>query len=142
MTDKFRVFIAGPMSAYPNYNFPLFDFVAEKLTKTGQCEVFNPAQNARSQLGGLEIIQKMGKAELEDVIKNVLFPQQISWLCRYADAVLMLPGWQHSEGAKIEHAVAHYFKKVIREADTILLMDEKEARHLGSIALELAEKMT
>ena len=142
MTEKFRFYLAGPMSAYSNYNFPLFDRVTEKLLATGHCEVFSPADHARERLGPLEKIQKMGKEELIDAIKHYLFPAQIEWICRHADAVLMLPGWQQSEGCKIERAVAEYFKKPVREIDTLLLIDEDSAINIGALALNLADKMT
>lgn len=138
----FKIFISGPMAAHGNYNFPLFDYVAKKLRKTNHCEVFNPADHAREKLGPLEKIQKMGKAELDYAIRHELFPSQIAWICRHADAMLMLPGWEHSEGAKIERSVALYFNKPVREADTILLIDEQDAQHLGAIALDLASGMT
>jgi Domain of unknown function (DUF4406) len=141
MTDKFRIYIAGPMQAYGNYNFPLFDHVAKLLTNSGHCEVFSPADHAREKLGPLEQIQKMGKEELEYAIKTELFPDQIAWICKHADAVLMLPGWEHSGGAKIEREIALYFHKPVRELDTTLLMDEKDARHLGALALDLASSM-
>jgi hypothetical protein len=136
-----KIYIAGPMSAHGNYNFPLFDYVTKKLRATGHCEVFNPAEHAREKLGPLEYIQKMGKAELDYAFKFELFPEEISWICRQADAMLMLPGWEHSEGAKIERSVALYFNKTVREADTILLIDEHDARHLGALALDLASRM-
>jgi len=37
--------------------------------------------------------------------------------------------------------VALYFKKPVVEADTILLIDEQDARHLGALALDLASSM-
>jgi len=137
----FKIYIAGPMAAHGNYNFPLFDYVAEKLRKTGHCEVFSPADHAREKLGPLETIQKMDKAELDYAIRVELFPEQINWICRKADSMLMLPGWEHSEGCKIERAVADYFRKPVREADTILLIDEQDARHLGALELDLASGM-
>jgi hypothetical protein len=143
MTKKaqFRIYLAGPMQLVNNFNMPLFDYVAEKLRKTDHCEVFSPADHAREKLGPLEKIQKMGKAELEYAIRTELFPDQIAWICRHADAMLMLPGWEHSEGAKIERQIALYFNKPVREADTILLIDEQDARHLGALALDLASAM-
>lgn len=137
----FKIYIAGPMAIHGNYNFPLFDYVAEKLRKTGHCEVFSPADHAREKLGPLEKIQKMDKAELDYAIRAELFPEQIYWICRHADGLIMLPGWEHSDGCKIERAVADYFRKPVREADTILLMDEQDARHLGALALDLASGM-
>jgi Domain of unknown function (DUF4406) len=135
-----KIYIAGPMSAYGNYNFPLFDYVTEKLRARAH-EIFNPAEHAREKLGPLEKIQKMGKAELEKAIREILFPDQIAWICREAEGVLMLPAWQQSTGAKIERETALYFKKPVCEADTILLIDEQDARHLGAVALDLANRM-
>jgi Domain of unknown function (DUF4406) len=141
MTIKFHIYIAGPMQLVNNFNMPLFDHVADKLRATGQCEVFNPADHAREKLGPLEQIQKMDKAELEKAIRDKLFPEQIAWICQRANTVLMLPGWEHSDGAKIERAVAHYFKKHVRELDTILLMDERDTRPIASLVLDLANRI-
>jgi hypothetical protein len=138
MTTQFRVYLAGPMSMVNNFNFPLFDHVAAKLRATGHCEVFSPAEHAREKLGPLETIQKMNKAELDYAIKHELFPEQIAWICRHADALMLLPGWEYSEGAKIERQIALYFKKPVRELNNILLMDEEDARHIGALALDLA----
>jgi Domain of unknown function (DUF4406) len=142
MTPKFKIYLAGPMQMVNNFNFPAFDFAAEKLTATGHCEVFSPAEHARQKIGPLEKIQKMNKAELDYIIRHELFPDQIAWICKHADAVLMLPGWQQSEGAKLERGMALYFGDIeVQEIGSILLMDEKEARHLGAIALDLASRM-
>jgi hypothetical protein len=136
-----KIYLAGSMQAHGNYNFPLFDHVAEKLRAIGH-EVFSPADHAREKLGSLETIQKMGKAELAYNIQFELFPEQIAWICRHAGGVLMLPGWEHSDGAKIERQVALYFKKPVGELDNIVLfMDEQDTRHLAALALDLASRM-
>jgi hypothetical protein len=83
----------------------------------------------------------MGKAELEYAIRTQLFPEQITWICRHAEGLLMLPGWAQSEGAKIERQVALYFKKPVGELDNILLMDEPDTRHIGVLMLDLANRM-
>ena len=41
-----KVFISGPMSGYPDENFPAFDCWAAKLERAG-CEVSNPAVVSR-----------------------------------------------------------------------------------------------
>jgi hypothetical protein len=136
-----KIYLAGPMQAHGNYNFPLFDHAAEKLRAAGH-EVFSSADHAREKLGSLEYIQKMGKAELEYAIRTQLFPEQITWICRHAEGLLMLPGWAQSEGAKIERQVALYFKKPVGELDNIVLfMDEQDTRHLAALALDLASRM-
>jgi hypothetical protein len=120
-----NVYIAGPMSGQSNFNFPLFDYVAARLRKAG-CHVFNPADHARARIGPLEKIQKMDKGELRDKIRDDLFAPQVEWICRNAQLVLMLPGWEHSEGSIIEKRVAHYFHKPVHELKNIPLPTQEE----------------
>jgi len=123
-----------------NFNFPLFDLVSEKLRAYG-CEVFSPADHARKNIGSLESIQKMGKAELQ-VAVNKLFAEELVWICTEADIVVMLAGWHQSLGATAERAVALATRRVIvRELDNIIL-DDKAALRLGELALDLARDIT
>jgi hypothetical protein len=120
MTELLRVYIAGPMeSAGGNYNFPLFDYVAYKLRKTG-CEVFSPADYARQTLGSLETIQKMDKQALKQARKAML-KHEIIWIIDNADVIFLLPGWERSTGATAERAVALAIGIEVREAPDILL---------------------
>lgn len=136
-----KIFISGPMSAHGNYNFPLFDHVAQILRAAGH-EVFNPADHAREKLGSLEYIQKMDKAERDYAFRTQLFPDEITWICREATGLIMLAGWEHGAGARIERQVALYFNKPVVEADILFLIDEQDAQHLGALALDLASGMT
>ena len=43
---KFKIFIAGPMRGYPNYNFDKFDRI-EKLLKDNGIECINPGRISR-----------------------------------------------------------------------------------------------
>ncbi len=83
-----RIYIAGPMSGLPEFNYPAFHAMAEKLRAQGH-HVENPAENpephCRSWLGYM----RMAVAQLAS-----------------CDAVYMLPGWSKSKGACIEHQLA------------------------------------
>lgn len=81
-----RVYICGPMTGLPGFNYPAFD-AAEKRLRAQGYEVENPANN----------------------------PQQDCWLdyMRQAvaqlaecDAVYLLPGWRESRGAQVEYQLA------------------------------------
>lgn len=80
------VYIAGPMSGLPEFNYPAFNEVAEVLRRAG-LQVENPAENPDQQTW-LDYMR--------------LSLRQIS----RADAVLMLEGWQRSRGAAIEQRLA------------------------------------
>lgn len=107
-----KIYIAGPMSGYPEFNFPAFN-KAESILKCAY-EVFNPAKKDLEQdldkeayaQGDKDLAQKTGfdfrEAYLWDVARVI-----------ESNAIYMLPGWQYSPGASGEHAVAvamkHHF---------------------------------
>lgn len=105
------IYIAGPMSGYPEFNFPAFYAAEEKLRAEGW-EVFNPANkedekalDAEAFVTGdnVRVIEKgfdFRKCYLWDIEKVI-----------YSDAIYMLKGWQYSPGAVGEHAVAITIKK-------------------------------
>jgi Domain of unknown function (DUF4406) len=136
-----NVYIAGPMNSVGgNFNFPLFDFVSEKLTAAG-CTVFSPADHAREIIGPLETIQQLSKAEMAAIRKKLL-KNELCWIIDNADFVVMLPGWERSSGAKAEREVALAVEIPVREAPGhILMMDDKEIHDLGLVALDHAKDM-
>lgn len=79
-------YLAGPMTGLPAMNYPAFHAAAAQLRRAGH-QVENPAEN----------------------------PPCDSWLAYMrlsliqiarADAIYMLPGWENSNGARIEHGLA------------------------------------
>ena len=99
-----KIYLAGPMRGAENYNFPLFDHVAEQLRQQGH-EVFNPADLTRDIFGGLEPFLAMPLDEQHGAVRQLL-AKELFWICRQADAVYLLPGWQDSLGATAERTVA------------------------------------
>jgi Domain of unknown function (DUF4406) len=117
------VYIAGPMdSVGGNFNFPLFDHIAERLRASG-CFVFSPADHAREVLGPEEKIFAMDKATIRAVRKTLL-KYELGWIIDNADFVLMLPGWESSRGATAERTVALAVDIPVRECpNTVLPVD-------------------
>jgi hypothetical protein len=83
------IMVSGPMTGIPDLNYPLFNAVAQRLRNIG-CTVENPAENNPA----------MDDPEWSDWMRLSL-----TQLMR-CDAVMMLPGWWRSKGARIEWAVA------------------------------------
>ena len=83
-----RVYIAGPMTGYPNFNFEAFNAVEIDLFNGGW-DVENPASHG--------IIEG---ATWEDYM---MFDLTRLGLC---GTIYMLEGWQESKGACIEHSLA------------------------------------
>lgn len=83
-----RVYIAGPMTGYPDLNFPAFHREAARLRSEG-LEAINPAEiNADPTAGWVDCM----RADIRELVT--------------CDAILMLPGWEKSRGATLEHHIA------------------------------------
>ncbi|HAT1683822.1 TPA: DUF4406 domain-containing protein [Klebsiella oxytoca] len=80
------IYIAGPMSGYPDFNRTAFAMTATNLAAKGHT-VLNPALLP----DGLAYEQYM------DIALAML---------RCADTIWFLDNWEHSTGAQAEHAVA------------------------------------
>jgi hypothetical protein len=97
-----KIYIAGPMTGYKNWNFPAFFEAEEQLIKLGY-EVVNPAHN-----DGATVQEALESAGSPDAPNN---PWR--WYMRRdlphvleVDALCVLPGWQKSKGASLEVTVA------------------------------------
>lgn len=95
-----RVYIAGPMRGYPRWNFDAFD-AAERLARdVYRLDALNPA--AADRADGFDPDEA-----------RTFTRRQWHWAMRRdvemiltADALWLLPGWDRSEGARIEALVA------------------------------------
>ena len=83
-----RVYISGPMTGLPGFNFAAFDEAAAVLEAWGW-EVENPAEKG--------------------IIDGWTWADYLRYdLARLVecDGVVLLPGWEASKGARLEHHVA------------------------------------
>ena len=105
-----KIYLAGPMRGIPNFNFPAFDHAAAKLRAEGH-EVFSPADHDR-EINGQEIedANPEGSEDLAALRNGFSIRKamgaDLAWICRHAEAVALLPGWEKSTGATAERAAA------------------------------------
>lgn len=116
-----KVYIAGPMRGYPQFNFPAFDKAAA-LGRSLGWEVISPAEMDRQ--AGInekendtphftpELIRVFIRRDV-DVLVNQLKAED-------GDAIALLPGWTQSTGAKGELALALWAKLRVLDAETFL----------------------
>jgi hypothetical protein len=105
-----KFYVAGPMRGLPELNFPAFHAATAQLRAQGHF-VFNPAERDNERHG--KDISKGNAAGCEAVaakehgfnLREAL-GDDLAFICRDADAVAMLPGWQASKGANAERATA------------------------------------
>lgn len=92
-----KVYISGPMTGIPEYNYPAFDKAETVLSEHGYDPV-NPAAISR-------ILEREYETRGETPDRFDYLRADIAELIK-CDGIYMLPGWQDSKGARIEHMVA------------------------------------
>lgn len=105
-------YIAGPMTGYPEFNFPAFFAAQAKLEAEGWT-VKNPA--AKDSEGDVIADPSFATGNANDLVTNGWdFRGAFSWDANaiiYGDGIYMLRGWEYSPGACAEHAIAKFIKK-------------------------------
>lgn len=106
-----QIYIAGPMTGYPEFNFPAF-FAAQKKFEAEGWKVWNPA--AKDSEAAVEADPSFATGDAVQLVKNGWdWKDAYNWDCSkiiYGDAIYMLPGWEKSTGARGEWAVAQFCK--------------------------------
>ena len=83
-----RIYLAGPMSGLPEFNYPAFNAEAARLRALGY-HVENPAENPAPEGGSWLSYMRLAIAQLVT-----------------CDAIALLDGWAASRGASVEHNLA------------------------------------
>lgn len=86
---KPRLYVSGPMTGFPDLNYPAFNRAAEQLRAAGY-EVTNPVDK-----------------DVPDTAPWLEHMRADIKLMMDCDGVALLPGWQHSRGANVEINLAH-----------------------------------
>lgn len=104
-----KVYIAGPMRGYPEFNFPAFldaeGFLADNLlyvSENGE-EFFSPAQH---DIGNGFAWEGKSGTEDEGVDLRAMLGADLAWIAANAEVILLLPGWEKSSGVAAELALA------------------------------------
>jgi len=100
-----NIYLAGPMRGYWSFNFPRFHKEAELLRSMGHT-VFNPAEE--DEENGFDPDGLTGEEDLASLGFNLraAFAEDIAFIIHQADAVVVLPRWRESKGARAEAMVA------------------------------------
>lgn len=101
-----RVYLAGPMTGLPQFNFPAFDAAARHLREQGY-EVISPTELDSPEHRAAALASSDGRI---DDYKNATGETWADLLARDVkviaeggvEAILVLPGWERSRGARLE----------------------------------------
>lgn len=104
-----KLYIAGPMTGLPLYNFPEF-FRVEALLRGAGFETVNPARIGRTEDTWEQNMRRGIRAMLE------------------CDGVALLCGWTQSQGARVEYRIAVEVGIPAHDWDIWPLLEENERR--------------
>ncbi len=116
------LYIAGPMRGVAWFNYPLFDRVAKELRDAGN-EVISPADEDRKvgfdpfanpEYRIADACTFPSEASFESFDKTVRRCLEAVLRC---DEIVLLPGWENSQGALAELAIAAWMGKRVRQVD-------------------------
>lgn len=100
------------MTGVPKFNFPAFNAAAAKLRELGFDKVFNPAEEDVKLYGvdPSELSEAGDPKELQSKFPGFSLRQTLyldmKFICQEATHIAFLPGWEKSNGARAEHAIA------------------------------------
>lgn len=83
-----RIYLAGKMSGLPDFGYPAFNAEAARLRALSY-HVENPAENPEPPCKSWEGYMRLAIAQLIT-----------------CDTIALLPGWEDSRGARVEHGLA------------------------------------
>ncbi len=106
-----KVYLAGPMSGYPMYNFPMFDSYRNYLLLRGY-EVISPADLDRAA-GWDPEKHPANPPDARDCAKR-----DVEAICK-CDAIFVMPGYKDSRGCTMELAVAKFIGIPVHELDSL-----------------------
>lgn len=101
----YKIFLSGPMTGYPHYNFARFDELATEFRRLG-FEVVNPAE-----IGRKFDMKKVAKSQ--DLYYQMT--EEVQSKERTCNAIFLMNGWERSVGVRLE------LKTAIDNAFTILV---------------------
>lgn len=98
-----KIYVAGPMTGIEDLNFPAFNQAASMLRNLGH-EVINPAEvNPDHAMPWAQCMRR----DIAELVK--------------CDAICLLPGWEKSKGATLEHHIAARLELLVAVYDDWLL---------------------
>lgn len=118
-----KLYIAGPMTGLPDFNYPAFYKAAEDLEAAGY-EVENPAANQVEGTASWLAFMRLSLVQISRV-----------------DGIALLPGWTNSKGARLEEHIGSALGMPVRYVQTWLDVPRVEARSPQDPAVAIGDSL-
>jgi hypothetical protein len=128
-----NIYISGRMRGVPDFNFPDFDYAAKTLRLKGHT-VFNPAEHDREVYGDTFHSETGDEKELTNGFNlAAAFARDVDVILNQVDAVVFLPGWEASAGARCEMAIAKLVGRQLLDHNLQPLYQKEEQPAVGEV---------
>lgn len=120
-----KLYIAGPMSGIPQFNYPAFLEAGAALRSKG-FEVLNPAEMDNEETKEAAMASEdgsLGSGTCNGETWGDFLSRDVKIVADECDGVAVLPGWEKSRGARLEAFIAiNCLKPVFVLADDFTFM--------------------
>lgn len=115
------LYVAGPMTGYPQFNFPAFDIVAADLRKRG-FKIVSPAElddpkTRKAALASPDGAPGSGTSNGETW--GDFLARDVKLIADKVNGIVVIAGWQNSKGARLETFIAFLCGKPIVHYPTL-----------------------
>lgn len=103
-----KIYTAGPMTGYPQFNFPAFQEAADTLRAQG-IDVVSPHELDDPETSALALKSKtgtLGDASPHGQTWGDFLARDVKIVADQVDGIAVLHNWERSKGAKLEVTVA------------------------------------
>ena len=97
------LYLAGPMTGIPKFNFPAFMAAREDLTKHGY-KIVSPADMDVEEFGGKHFESETGQLGSDGTGMSFgdFLSRDVKLVCDEVEGVVCLPGWNNTMTARIK----------------------------------------
>ena len=110
-----KMYLAGPMSGIPQFNYPRFDYVAGELRTLGY-DVQSPAEMDSPETRAAALASEdgsLGSGVINGESWGDFLARDVKLVADEIDGVCLLEGWDKSRGARLEAFVALTVRKPV-----------------------------
>lgn len=136
-------YLAGPMTGYPQFNFPAFHAAAERLREAG-FNVVSPAE-LDADAGTAEAAMASEHGDLKEagieMTHGDFLARDVKLIADKCDGIAFLPGWEKSKGAKLEAFVGILYGATFASYSHTMLEQMHPKMVLTKITRDIHERL-